>query len=425
MPSWIKQINTFIGKTIASLKQRLNPDLIRNQSRKLTIPLIILLVATGFYFAVRDTPILVDIGEINSGPMTVTIREEGETRVRDIYMVSSPIAGHLSRTKLDEGEMVKANTTIIASIHPLDPPFLDERAMKQLRARADAARAAVGLAEVEHQRAKISLQLSESEYRRALQLSKRKVISDSQMEKVLNEMQLKKAQVQSAKTAINLRKAELDSAVARLRQPTNEGENHLGKTCCINLLSPIDGVVLKVHARSRQAVSMGTHIAEVGDPANLEIIVDLLSSDAPKIAPGSTVIITDWGDSEILKAIVNRIEPAAFTKVSSLGIEEQRVNAVLDLKSVPKNLGAGYRVLADFIIWQNENVLQIPIAALFRSKGKWSTFVVKDGHAILKSITIGQMNNQYAEVKSGIKTGEKVILYPNDQLENGSVVEKR
>lgn len=410
---------------IAQIREMIDENFLHLWGKRLAIVLGVLIIGLGFYFALRAPAILVDLAQIQTGPMSVTIQEEGETRVRDIYMVSSHIAGHLDRTNLDEGEAVKANKTIIASIHPLDPPFLDERVLKELGAAAEAAKSAVSLAEAELQRAQVNLNLAESEHQRAIKLFRKKVISSSQLEKSLNQVQVGKAQLQSQAAKVSLRKAELLSAQARLKQPRDVDESPVGKNCCIHLLSPIDGVVLKVHARSRQAVRPGAKIAEIGDPANLEIIVDLLSSDAPKVQPGSKVLISDWGGEQRLEAVVRRIDPAAFTKVSSLGIEEQRVNAVLDLVSVPKTLGHGYRVLANFIIWKKDQITKIPIAALFRSKGSWATFSVANGRAVLRQVEIGQMNQSTAQLISGVKSGDMVVLYPNDQLKDGSLVERR
>ena len=418
MQSWINSLKNNATKLV-------NKHITQQARSSLLIAGLVIAVLIGFYYALRQAPILVDVQQITNGPMIVTIKEEGETRVKDIYVVSSPISGHLDRTTLDEGAKVISNKTVIASIHPLDPPFIDERQFLELSSAAAAARSAVALAKTEYEQAKSNLQLANSEYKRYLTLSKKKVISDSQLEKIANEAKVRKAQLQSALANISLRKSQLKSAESRLKQPTDVNPQHKGKNCCIELRSPIDGVVLDMHAKSQQTVSMGAKIASIGNPSNLEIVVDLLSSDAPKIKPNSKVIISDWGGNEDLKAVVRLIEPAAYTKVSALGIEEQRVNALIDLKSVPKTLGHGYRVLADIIIWSNETVTQIPIGALFRSNGKWAAFFLNDGKAELKHLEIGHMNDKMAEVISGTKQGETVILYPNDQINNGHRVEER
>ncbi len=393
--------------------------------KRLGLLALALVVIAGFYLAMREQPIAVDIVQISAGPMKVTIDEEGETRVKDVYAVSSPIAGYLDRTTLDEGEAVRANETVIASIHPLDPPFLDQRTRAELTAAAEAARSAVALAKVELQRAQTAYALAKSNYERAAQLEKTKTISISQLERAYSEMQLEKAQIDSTEATIKLREAELASAEARLQQPTDRTDSRIDRDCCVSIVAPIDGVILKVLARSEQAVSPGTLIAEIGDPRNLEIVVDFLSSDAAKIDPGANVSITEWGGPEELQGTVRRVEPAAFTKVSSLGIEEQRVNVIVDPQAVPATLGHGYRVLARIGTWEKDHALQVPISALFRTDGDWAVFVVEDGRAVLRPVAIGQMNDRHAEVLDGLGEDATVVLYPNDMLKDGSLVETR
>jgi len=386
---------------------------------------VLLAVAGGFYLAMRERPILVDSAKVISAPMQVTIDEEGVTRVQEIYTVSSPIAGHLDRTTLQEGQQVRANVTNIASIHPLDSPFLDERTKAELIAIANAARSAIALAEVEYTQAQMAFELAQSEYGRASRLAKTNVISDSQLERSYGELQLKEAQVKSADALIKLREAELSSALARMKQPGDINASPTGTECCINLTSPVDGVVLKVLARSEQAVAAGAPIMEIGDPQNLEIVVDILSSDAPKIEIGSRVLISNWGGEASLEGRIRRIDPSAFTKVSSLGIEEQRVNCIIDITETPAELGHGYSILANIVIWSQDDVLQVPIGALFRSDGNWAVFAMKEGRAKLQSVRIGKMNTEFAQITDGITQGDTVILYPNDLLEDGRLVEAR
>ncbi len=384
-----------------------------------------LAILFGFYLAMREKPVLVDIAPVTRGEMRVTIREEGVTQVKDVYTVSSPIAGQLDRTTLEEGATVIANQTVIASIRPPDPPFLDERTFAELTAAAEAARSAVALAEVEHAQAERSLSLAQSDYNRAVQLAKTNVVSERAVEQARNDLQLQEAQIASTEAVVSLRKAELASALARLRQPRDLDRTASAPDCCIRLTSPVDGVILKVLARSEQPVAQGAPILEIGDPSKLEVVVDLLSSDTPRIKPGSRAIISDWGGDTDIAATVRRIDPAAFTKVSSLGIEEQRVNVILDLDAVEPALGHGYRVLASLVIWSADDVLKIPIGALFRSGGEWAAFAVKDGKAELRKIAIGQINDEFAQIAGGLDEGDTVILYPNDVLQSGSLVEPR
>ncbi len=385
----------------------------------------LVLVVGGFYYALRERPVGVDVALVTSGPMQVSIKEEGETRVRDVYTVSSPMAGNLARISLDEGDDVTANETIVASIRPLGPPFLDTRTRRELQSAVTAAQSGVALAQVEFERSKMALQLAQSEFDRASALAKRKILPLSQLEKAFNALELQKAQVKSSEAAINLRKAELVSAEIRIQQPSDVNEPVNRQGCCVNVTAPINGVILNVLARSEQPVSPGTRIAEIGNPRELEVVVDLLSSDAAKIEIGAEVQLSEWGGSNILAGAVRRVDPAAFTKVSSLGIEEQRVNVVIDLKDAPPALGHGYRVVTNLVTWKENEVLQIPIGALFRSDGDWATFAVENGVAQTRRLKLGQMNDETAQVLSGVDRDESVILYPNDVLKDGSLIEAR
>lgn len=385
---------------------------------------IIQIVGYGIYVALRKTPILVDMAMVQLAPMKVTIDEEGVTQVRDVYTVSAVIAGHLERIRLEEGDVV-AKGQVIASVHPLDPPFLDDRARAELQAAIGAARAGVIMAEVEHQRSTTAMELARLEYERAEKLVATNTISHSKVDRAFSELQLGIAQVESALANIEVRKAELASAEARLMQPDAITSSPTNSDCCSNIVSPVDGVVLNVLARSEQAVTTGTQIAEIGDLRNIEVKVDLLSSDAFRIKPGASVEISDWGGLEILKATVRRVEPAAFTKTSALGIKEQRVNVILDLANPPEGLWHGYRVLARLTAWETEEALQVPISALFRSGGSWAVFIADTGQAHLTEIAVGQMNTRDAQVLSGLEEGGVVILFPSDQLEDGRKIEDR
>jgi HlyD family secretion protein len=386
---------------------------------------IVLAIAGAMYWAMRERPVAIDSAKIFRGPMSVTIDAEGMTRVRQIYTVSSPIAGHLDRTSLEVGQAVIAGETVVASIHPPDPPFIDDRTIKELEAAEEAARSAVALAEVDATRARMAFDLANSEYNRALTLAKKKVIAESALEQTYSTMKLKEAEVASSEAMIRLRQAELSSAVARSEQTSQSKPDMSDKACCVRLFSPVDGIVLNIVTKSEQAVAQGTPIIEIGNPFDLEIAVDLLSRDAPKLKIGSQVEISQWGGEKILNATIRNIEPAAFTKVSSLGIEEQRVNVILDLEEVPPELGNGYEVLARLTIWSGEDVLQVPLGALFRSGGKWAVFTVEDARAHLQHITLGQMNDSSAQVLEALVEGQDVILFPNDLLEDGSLVEER
>lgn len=381
-------------------------------------------IVAGFAYALREKPQLVDVGTVTRGPMRVTVSQEGVTRVREVYAVSSPIAGHLSRTVLDEGDAVRAGVTVVAAIHPLDPPLIDSRSQAELVAAREAARAAVSMAEIDLKRLQSDLQFSRDNLERAKALAKTNFLAQSALQKASTDVEVLEAQIASAAAAIELRKAELASAEARLIPPSDPNRKPEA-SCCVHLTAPVDGVVLSVFARSEQPVAVGTKIAEIGDPRDIEVTVDLLSSDAVRIAPGSPAEIFDWGGDRILAARVRRIDPAGFTKVSALGIEEQRVNLVLDLDDKDPRLGHGFRVYARLTLWQSEDTLRLPISALFRDGQDWSLFAIRDGRARQVAVEIGQMNDEVAELKGGLADGDRVILHPSDMVSDGTLVEAR
>ncbi len=394
-------------------------------TERIIVMLVVGAIPYGIFVAFREQATSVDLAKVASGHFQLTIREEGTTRVRDVYTVSSPISGQLDRLDLDEGDLVFAGKTTISSIRPLDPPFLNQRLQLELQSSLKAAQSAVDLALVERERSRVALRLAQSAYDRAVTLSQKNFLPQSQMEQAYNALQLQNAQVESAKAAIDLRTAELESVRARMVQPGTDSNQRAGTDCCIKISAPVDGVVLKILARSEQPVIPGTRIAEIGNPENLEVVVDLLSSDAVHIKPGTQVVLSDWGGAQEIEGQVRKVEPAAFTKVSSLGIEEQRVNIVIDPIMTPKQLGHGYRIMANLVVWEDSDVLQIPIGALFRSNGEWAVFGIKDDRAVIRSLKIGNINDEAAQVISGLKDGDRVILYPNDSLQDGGLISPR
>lgn len=380
-------------------------------------------VIAGFAYMLRAQPVPVDTASVVEGRMQVSIREEGMTRVRDVYVVSAPISGHLSRAMLQEGDPVTANKTVVASIYPLDPPLIDRRTEAELLAARDAARSGVGIAEIELQRSEAALRLAEDELERAVKLFKPGIISEAALQRINNVVELQRAAVEAAKGTIGYRRAELASAEARLLQP--DPLNPAGKNCCVNILAPIDGTILTIFAKSEQALVAGMKIAEVGDTGKLEVAVDLLSSDAVRVNAGAKVLITDWGGDWPLYGTVRRIDPAAFTKVSALGIEEQRTNAVIDLEKSDRRLGHGYRVVVELVVWECAKCLQLPISALFRNGNAWSVFVLRDGRVQQTAVRIGQMNDEVAEVLEGVAAGDVVVVHPPDTLADGLRAEPR
>ena len=388
------------------------------------IGVVALLVAIigGLAFAMRETPILIDTEAVAKAPMSVSIREEGVTRVRDIYTVSSPISGFLGRTSLHTGDHVEAGIDVIAAIRPADPPLIDARTRAELIAARDAARAAVDMATIEINRADAAARLASDNLERADQLAASGIISDRSLDEARSNSEVLAAQVAAARAALAMRQSELSSVEARLGE-TDQASGP--DSCCVEVRAPISGTVLAIYVESEQTVVAGTRLADLGDTGDLEVSVDLLSSDAVRIAPGTEAIISDWGGDTPLAGSVRRVEPAAFTKVSALGVEEQRVNAVIDLEETDPRLGHGFRVLVELVTWRSSDSLQVPISALFRDGRNWNVFVVEADRARQVAIDIGHMNEEAAEVISGLEAGQTVIVHPADTLVDGSLVAPR
>ena len=270
------------------------------------------------------------------------------------------------------------------------------------------------------------LQFAQSELNRAEELAARQAVSMRALEKARIDVSIAQAAVASARATVEVRRRELQSAEARLLQPTDQVAREAA--CCIQIRAPIDGRILRIIAESEQVVQASAPLLEIGDPRNLELVVDLLSRDAVRISEGAAARIEAWGENKALNARVRRIEPAGFTKVSALGIEEQRVRVILDFTDEPDEwgrLGHAFRIVARIVVWRSEDELLVPLGALFRRGEDWTVFIVEDGRAMSRKIEIGQRNVRAAQVLSGLKEGEQVVLHPSDQIEDGVAVAPR
>lgn len=386
------------------------------------------LLVGGFIYALMPSPVAVDTMSISRGPLTVTIDEEGRTRVSEIYLVSTPTAGKLKRVDLHAGDRIAAAGDVVAEIEPAAPPLLDIRARSEIEAQAAAARAAVDLAAAELAKVQSELSFAESELQRALRLARSGTVPERTLDRARRDVDIFKAARDSAAANLELRRREAIGAEARLIGPEDERQLRERIACCVAVRSPVRGVVLDVVAESEQVLTPGAPIMKVGDPAALEIEVDLLSSDAVKVTPGAAVSIEAWGGDVALPAKVRRIEPSGFTKVSALGIEEQRVRAVIDFSgeaSSWRRLGDGYRVQARIVVYSQPEALRVPLGALFRSGGSWAVFRVIDGRAVLTPVEIGQRNGDNAELRVGLAEGERIILHPSDRVIDGVSVAER
>lgn len=387
-----------------------------------------LLAAAALGYAFWPQPVPVDVAAVARGDLQATIDGEGRTRVREIYVVSAPMSGYLRRIERHVGDPVSAHDTVLATIQPTDPTFLDRRARAQAEASVKAAEAAFALAEAERARAEAELEFARAELQRSEELARRNTISQSDLDRARLQMRTQQAALATADATVTMRRYELETARAALIEPGEAAGANEGSLCCVDVRSPVHGQILRLIHESEGVVSAGEPLLEIGDPRDLEIVVDLLSSDAVQVAVGAAVLIEDWGGAGNLAGRVRRVEPYGFTKLSALGIEEQRVNVIIDLEDPPDRwrlLGHGFRVDARIVVWTGSEVLKVPIGALFRDGDVWAVFVAEDGRARLRRIKIGHGNAREAEIVEGLREGEAVILYPGDRIGDGVRVERR
>ncbi len=387
------------------------------------------IAVAGFaaWYLFSAEPVSVDTARIGRGPVEVTVTAEGETRVREVYSISAPITGKLERLTLHEGDKV-TKAQRVASLRPVDPPIRDVRSRMELAAATRAAEAAIGVAEAQVREATSALGFARSAFDRASELVNRKVISEAAMDQAELNIRVKEAELKQAEAALELRRQELATARAREMEPLQLSSSVADDQCCMAVTAPVDGTVLRIVTESEQVVQAGAAILELGDTSDLEVVVDLLSTDAVGVEPGMPARIEDWGGEGNLEAKVRRIDPAGFTKVSALGIEEQRVNAVLDFTGPPeqrKNLGHAFKVLVRIIKSRADDALLVPIGALFRHNGNWALYTMADGAAHLKEVNLGRFSLTHAEVLGGIEEGEIVIVHPGDQVGDGVAVRQR
>jgi HlyD family secretion protein len=372
--------------------------------------------------ALWPTVVTVDTAPLVRGPLVVTIDEEGQTRVRNRFVVSAPVSGRVMRIELEPGDTVKQGM-VVARVRAEQAPLLDARARAEAEAAVDVAKASLGQAQAEEQRARAALAQAERELKRARDLAAGDVIPPQQVETREDEAKVAAEAASAAVYAVRAASSELQRAVARL-SPT--APDVTGRV--VTVTAPVDGVVLRRLRESESVVPAGDALLEIGDPRRLEIVADLLSTDAVRVQPGARAIIEQWGGSQALDAKVRRVEPAGFTKVSALGVEEQRVNVVLDFVDPTDAwtaLGDAFRVEVRIVVWEAPDLLKVPTSALFRQGEQWAVYVIEEDRARLTIVEIGQQTGLEAEVKSGLAAGARVIVHPGDTLADGVRVAAR
>ena len=372
------------------------------------------LAVIGF-LAFRPQAVRVDTARARRGPMQVTIDEEGETRVRDRYVVAAPIAGRLERIRLDEGYPVEPGS-VVARMYPLP---LDRRTLAEATAQLEGAEAAKRGADARVEQARAALEQARREATRARRLHAEGTVHKEALELAELQATTRQKELDTAVSATRTAGYTADAARAALIAATPG----TGTDGVVELRSPVQGVVLRVFEESERVMPMGTPLLELGDLSNLEIVIDVLSAEAVRVRNGFPVLIQDWGGEETLRARVRLVEPSGFTKVSALGVEEQRVNIIADFVNKPESLGHGYRVEAGIVVWEEENVLKVPSSALFRHDGGWAVFQVERGRAHRRPVEHGHRNAFEVEILSGIEEGDVVIVHPSDLVADGVRVE--
>lgn len=403
--------------------------------------LVIMIGVAGLFFALLAWAFwprasLVDLGQIERGQMIVTIDEEARTRVRDAYVVSAPIAGRLMRVDVEPGDTVLAGDSILARMLPMPPSVMDVRTREQARAAVASAEAALRVARADLNSAIADQDLAAAEGQRQRQLRESGFASEAALDSAERTLRSANAARDTAEAAISMRQAELAGARARLIEFSDApepagaaGGSSVSDGAPIPLRAPIGGRVLRVMQESETTVSAGQPILEIGDISNdLEVIAELISTDAVQIKAGDRVLIDHWGGEQVLEGKVERVEPWGFTKFSALGVEEQRVNTLIRFTTPLESrtaLGHGYRVEVRIVVWEDEEANIVPSSALFRHDGGWAIFLVESGRASLTPVTVIQNNGLQASIEEPFASGQEVILYPAVGLRDGLRIRAR
>jgi HlyD family secretion protein len=386
------------------------------------------LVAGLAVVALRPRAVEVDVARVERGPLVVTLDDQGRTRVRQRFVVASPVAARLLRVELEPGDAVRRGETLLARLLPTDPAPLDQRTRAESLQALEAARAALGRANAEVRRAEAATTLANAQLARVRELAGGGLSPTQDLDTAQANAHAAEAVRRGALYAADAAGHDLAMVRARLAAPDiRPGE-------ALEIRSPIDGVVLRRLRESEATVPAGEPLLELGDPTDLEIVADYLSSDAVRIEAGSAVLIEEWGGDAPLRGVVRRVEPSGFTKISALGIEEQRVNVLIDLdeadaqgasRSIRRALGDAYRVVTRVVVHRRDDALKVPVSALVRRRDGFSVFVSEGGRARLRPIEIGPRNEIEAELISGLAEGAVVVLHPPDVLLDGGRVRSR
>lgn len=396
-----------------------------SKKKRLYLVLAAALIVLAIVYGLWPRPVGVDAEFVSRGPLQVVVEEEGMTQVRERYVVSAPVAGYAQRISLEVGDSVQAGQPVVI-LEPQRSVALDPRTYAQSEARLRAAEARLASARQQQQAAEADATYAGAEMERIQGLYDAGAATRQHLEQAGREKERAQAGLEAARQGVSVARYELEAARSALKISGNTTSGHGDET--VVLRAPVSGRVLKVHRKSEGAVQPGQLLIDIGDPSALEVRVELLSADAVQLRPGSRVLLRRWGGPDSLEGRVRTIEPAGFTRISALGVEEQRVWVVSDITSPPslwQRLGDGYRVVTHFIVWESEEVLRVPASALFRHDGGWAVFLLEKGRANIHPVRIGHRSGLQAEVTVGLQEGDRVVVHPAENLEDGARVSVR
>jgi HlyD family secretion protein len=389
----------------------------------ITVVLIVVIAATVFGFL--PGPAYVDLATVSRGVLQVAVEEEGRTRLKDRFVVSAPVAGFMQRVDFKVGDSIRKGQTVVV-LEPVRSSSLDPRSYAETQETVSAAQALFKAAEEKERAARADADYAQKRYERMNNLFSKGYIAKDQLDQMEADTKRARASLLAAAATATAARSDLERARNTLKNFNAGGTT--GNRGNIAVTSPVGGRIFKIHRESEGVVGAGEPLIDIGNQEDIEVRVEVLSSDAVKIKHKTPVIFKRWGGDTPLTGTVKIVEPAGFTKISSLGVEEQRVLVIADITSPPDTwrvLGDGYRLDAHFIIWEGKDVLQIPASALFRHGNEWAVFIEESGKARLRTVKVGQRNGLAAEIASGLSEGEKVVSHPDDSVKDGGRIKPR
>jgi HlyD family secretion protein len=379
-------------------------------------------LALGLARAFAPTPVAVEVALVSRAPLQVTVDDDGRTRVPDRFVVSAPLAGTLARIELEPGDTLRGGDPV-ARIVPLPSPLLDPRSRAEAEARVAAAAAAVRQAATAIGRARAAVEQATRDAARERALVGAGATAPRSVEEAELAERMRREELASAEFGQKVAASELQLARAAVRR-LDTSTAASGEELVVR--APVEGQVLRVLQESEGVVHAGDPLVEIGDPSGIEAVVDVLTADAVQIVPGARVLIEQWGGDSALQGHVHRVEPSAFTRVSALGVEEQRVNVIVHLEGAPLGrhaLGDGFRVETRIVVWEAGDVLQVPAGAVFRQGDGWAVYLAQNGRAVLRTVRLGRRSDAAAQVLGGLEVGDAVILYPGDNVRDGQRID--